>query len=473
MIKHPSRNKGFTLLEMIVVIAIIAILAAVIIPTTAGFIDRARFSNDRSTAARMSQIIEIYDIDNPGQIELDAHDVRTILNAFIDESFVFETESRDSGFFYLSSNRKIVAAKYVDIGGLELSHEPNRNLLSLMALHTVCANPAPGDTPEELFGAGRVLLNTGGDKVSQVVYAVRHLMPLSSNVETDYDALEAYVTTGSLPGFLGRVFGESKFESQLTQLLETFDPSTTLYVSNSNWSTSNDGNTPIKKIVFLAGISNIPTMNDGITLDLTETSRTIMLPKTVRTIMKDAFKDIEVPITVEIPRGITVSIHPEALKNETQSATGSQKPLNFDDLADYSVYIHIYREITNGTVKHRYDFSSLPDNIRESITGYSVVIMGQLHIIEVYSDAGLIATARSQVKNFTVDYIRNYPDDVVDVAFKRITSTSNIFEPFAPENRPVAPSGKTFQNWSLSPDSYVAVPSPLTSSSTTVYALWD
>ena len=44
--KNPKKNKGFTLVELIVVLVILAILAAILIPALLGYIDRAREKKD-------------------------------------------------------------------------------------------------------------------------------------------------------------------------------------------------------------------------------------------------------------------------------------------------------------------------------------------------------------------------------------------------------------------------------------------
>ena len=54
-----TNNKGFSLVELIVVIAIMAILAAVAIPTFAGFITKANRSSDESFAQDIEYAIEV------------------------------------------------------------------------------------------------------------------------------------------------------------------------------------------------------------------------------------------------------------------------------------------------------------------------------------------------------------------------------------------------------------------------------
>ena len=57
-------NHGFTLLEIIVVVAIIAILAAYIAPKVAGRVDDARISKAKSDIRVLESSLELYKLDN-------------------------------------------------------------------------------------------------------------------------------------------------------------------------------------------------------------------------------------------------------------------------------------------------------------------------------------------------------------------------------------------------------------------------
>jgi general secretion pathway protein G len=61
----PARNaRGFTLIELMVVIAILGILAAMIVPKFVGFTDDAKVSAAKQDIASIMQALKLYRIDN-------------------------------------------------------------------------------------------------------------------------------------------------------------------------------------------------------------------------------------------------------------------------------------------------------------------------------------------------------------------------------------------------------------------------
>ena len=59
--KKILTKKGFTLIELIVVIAILAILAAILIPSVTNYLDRARIARDQANVRSYYTALMLYE----------------------------------------------------------------------------------------------------------------------------------------------------------------------------------------------------------------------------------------------------------------------------------------------------------------------------------------------------------------------------------------------------------------------------
>ena len=64
--RHPARDSGFTLLELLVVLGIIALLATVAAPQVLQYLGKARTETARAQVAAISTALELYALDNGG-----------------------------------------------------------------------------------------------------------------------------------------------------------------------------------------------------------------------------------------------------------------------------------------------------------------------------------------------------------------------------------------------------------------------
>lgn len=248
-----SRKKGFTIVELMIVIVIIGILIAIIVPSVTSAIESANIASDQSDVKNMNTILQVYCVQNGiDTTKLQAPEVRAIVSSE-QKNYTFVPKSSKGIYWYSVNEGKIVYSTNGD---------PNNVVLSNVA--HAAFKPS---SPEELV-EGYLYLNTG-DELDEVFTALRSVI----NRATYNNVLAAAESVEKFTDFKGHIE-------------ENFDPSDTLYISST--SMYKDGGASINNVVFATGITVIPKVETILTLAFSS-GVDIVLPATVKVVEPGAF----------------------------------------------------------------------------------------------------------------------------------------------------------------------------------------
>lgn len=248
-----SRKKGFTIVELMIVIVIIGILIAIIVPSVTSAIESANIASDQSDVKNMNTILQVYCVQNGiDTTKLQAPEVRAIVSSE-QKNYTFVPKSSKGIYWYSVNEGKIVYSTNGD---------PNNVVLSNVA--HAAFTPS---SPEELV-EGYLYLNTG-DELDEVFTALRSVI----NRATYNNVLAAAESVEKFTDFKGHIE-------------ENFDPSDTLYISST--SMYKDGGASIDNVVFATGITVIPKVETILTLAFSS-GVDIVLPATVKVVEPGAF----------------------------------------------------------------------------------------------------------------------------------------------------------------------------------------
>jgi len=231
--KKTKHTTAFTMTELIVVIAIIAILAAVLIPSISGYITKARRGKDVELAGQMTSELSHYAAEyNVNINDLTGTDVRSILG-FNGHSLVPRTNKWV--FVYDRSTHKVLV-KDLENGELvfpeeEETYEPLD----------------PSHVAKYYF-----LVSKGESKLEKAINLMTNLRPQEAQEDGNKINLDYKAAKDLLEG------------SIYARLVNYFNPVETIFIDNSGAYTQATIADPATKIVVLEQTSCLPLIDDDL-----------------------------------------------------------------------------------------------------------------------------------------------------------------------------------------------------------------
>ncbi len=414
-------KRGFTLVELVIVIAVIAILAAVLIPTFITVIDSANNSADVQLVANMNAVLATdFDADSTATAE----NLRKLMkDNGIDN---FETKKSDNVILYDKSAKKFVLMsdfeKKVKAASLSAAGKTG-------AAKNLAAKPLAEEggltldenaySPEEIFD-GYIITSTGGNDFVEGLYNLHNLSQGNEfwtsadvkNVQKLFNGMSGEAKTA-----LMKIVNSSYYIAADGQIVN-FWVDTTLGVrkwySNSEDTQNDKDNQPVKtRVVFNEGLKDFSLKN---LIDVIgDQSILVVIPQTVEQI-------------IDIPENQDLGI---MLLGNTSIITDEQKaPLSKLGVEIAQTSLSEVREelVKSGPVIAKSEFYfGEEDNFDQGKYNDLQVALDDAGISSKYS--GLARSVIITLKNYTINQNITVPKGVtLEIPFCDQNSSSDFLD---------------------------------------------
>lgn len=376
-----NRKRGFTLTELIIVIVIIGILAAVLIPSISGYVKKAKISKGVQEAKEMNTILAAEAIYQDKEY-FDPNEIRDLLD---EADFELKSQLEDYRFWYNASTNQMEYLSIEEVfGGISAAKKE---------FTQDCIEALSSSHPEYRY------MDTYNDELSLVVSTVRNLIPNalnnngivdSSAILSDQSKKDAVLDTmDELVGDAATAINNlkiknvkkdllSNIKTSVTNYVKTFDTANSVYVDNNvmynrayfaadvatledlgnmNANINYMGNKlslEVAHMVFSSDISTVPECKTlaGVEYDVVITT-VVNVPSTVTTIQNNSFTNVSYAASIVVSN--TVIIDNNALSTAAQTAIKeTSSNTNFVTLylgSDFVIsYENAEAKLNNGTI---------------------------------------------------------------------------------------------------------------------------
>lgn len=261
-----ARRRGFTIVELMIVIVIIGILIAIIVPTVTSAIDSANKASDQSDMKNMNTQLQLYKIME----DVSSVDYHAAVLWLTSNGYSLQSKASNQSFWFNSRTETI------EYGTIE-------EMISSSSLTggTVLASDLNTDPGRISNNPDLTLIDQRAD--NDMIVAVNGIRNLVNNaiaeVGNTYDNVTAKMQE-LFEGYLEKVDnGEVK-----TKLM-AFDPDKTMYISESGVYYNGTATT---KVMFAQSIRYISASSSAAGTKYDLKGATIQLPKTLLLVMPEA-----------------------------------------------------------------------------------------------------------------------------------------------------------------------------------------
>lgn len=261
-----ARRRGFTIVELMIVIVIIGILIAIIVPTVTSAIDSANKASDQSDMKNMNTQLQMYKIME----DVSSVDYHAAVLWLTSNGYSLQSKASNQSFWFNSRTETI------EYGTIE-------EMISSSSLTggTVLASDLNTDPGRISNNPDLTLIDQRAD--NDMIVAVNGIRNLVNNAIAEVGNTYDNVTAKMQELFNGYL--EKVDNGEVKTKLMAFDPDKTMYISESGVYYNGTATT---KVMFAQSIRYISASSSAAGTKYDLKGATIQLPKTLLLVMPEA-----------------------------------------------------------------------------------------------------------------------------------------------------------------------------------------